>query len=196
MNYLFFDTETNGLPKKYDAPASDINNWPRMLQIAWILTDESGNELNARSELVRVDKDLVMDEGAQAVHGHTKEKLREDGMCLNCLLIQFYNDATLADRIIAHNIQFDMGILGAEYMREGHEIAFRYINVIQKICTKEKSTKICQIPGPYGYKWPKLQELHMFLFGEEFEGAHDAMADIRATKKCFFEMVNRNLLDV
>ena len=37
-------------------------------------------------------------------------------------------------------------------------------------------------------KWPKLEELHIKLFGCNFEGAHDALDDVRATAKCFFEL--------
>ena len=41
--YLVFDTETTGLPRNFDAPISDSDNWPRMVQIAWQLHDENGN---------------------------------------------------------------------------------------------------------------------------------------------------------
>lgn len=37
MKYLFIDTETTGLPKEYDAPYTDIDNWPRLVQLAWIV---------------------------------------------------------------------------------------------------------------------------------------------------------------
>ena len=47
--YVFFDTETTGLPNDYDAPASDTDNWPRIVQLAWALTDKSGNEVRAQS---------------------------------------------------------------------------------------------------------------------------------------------------
>jgi DNA polymerase III epsilon subunit-like protein len=39
-----------------------------------------------------------------------------------------------------------------------------------------------------GGKYPKLKELHQFLFGEDFSNAHDAMADIEATKRCFLKL--------
>jgi DNA polymerase-3 subunit alpha len=32
--YLIFDTETTGLPKRWDAPITDTDNWPRCIQIA------------------------------------------------------------------------------------------------------------------------------------------------------------------
>ena len=44
--YIVFDTETTGLPKKYNAPFTDTDNWPRMVQLAWIVYDEDWEELN------------------------------------------------------------------------------------------------------------------------------------------------------
>ncbi len=32
--YLIFDTETTGLPKNYNAPLTDADNWPRLVQLA------------------------------------------------------------------------------------------------------------------------------------------------------------------
>ena len=43
--YLFFDTETTGIPRNYKAPASDFKNWPCLVQIAWLVTDATGNEI-------------------------------------------------------------------------------------------------------------------------------------------------------
>ena len=41
--YLIFDTETTGLPKSWNAPITDTDNWPRCIQIAWQLHDNMGN---------------------------------------------------------------------------------------------------------------------------------------------------------
>jgi len=35
MKILFFDTETTGLPKNWKAPVEQLDNWPRLVQIAW-----------------------------------------------------------------------------------------------------------------------------------------------------------------
>jgi len=60
-----------------------------------------------------------------------------------------------------------------------------------------KTTSLCKLPNKYGngYKWPKLSELHNFLFNEDFADAHDALGDIRATIKCFFELKRLNKLN-
>jgi len=58
----------------------------------------------------------------------------------------------------------------------------------RKICTMHSTTDFCAINGPYGYKWPKLSELHYKLFRTDFEEAHNAAADINATARCFWEL--------
>ena len=39
---LIFDTETTGLPHNKTAPVSDVDNWPRLVQIAWQLHEPDG----------------------------------------------------------------------------------------------------------------------------------------------------------
>ena len=41
--FLIFDTETTGLPKNYNAPLSDSENWPRLVQLAFQMFDDKGN---------------------------------------------------------------------------------------------------------------------------------------------------------
>lgn len=40
--YLFFDTETTGLPRDWKAPVTNTANWPRMVQLAWLLYEPDG----------------------------------------------------------------------------------------------------------------------------------------------------------
>jgi formylglycine-generating enzyme required for sulfatase activity len=58
----------------------------------------------------------------------------------------------------------------------------------QSFCTMLLSTNYCRIPGYYGYKYPKLQELYRKLFGVTFDGVHNSFTDVNATVKCFWEM--------
>jgi len=82
-------------------------------------------------------------------------------------------------------MSFDEKIVGAEFLRNGMQNSIQTKN---KICTMERTTNFCAIDGPYGYKWPKLSELHYKLFGIGFEEAHNAAIDITATAKCFWEL--------
>ena len=188
--YLFFDTETTGLPKNYKAPVTNLNNWPRMIQVAWILCDNDGNRIEEESFIIKPENFIIPKE-ASNVHGISTEKALEEGEDLTEILIKFSKLVDKADYIVAHNISFDEKILGAELLRKNVKSDFEKK---RKLCTMNASTDYCKIPGPYGYKWPKLSELHIKLFGKDFEGAHDAFADIDATEKCFWEMRTLGLI--
>ena len=51
--YLIFDTETTGLPKKWNAPITDSDNWPRCVQLAWQLHDSKGALISDHSYLIK-----------------------------------------------------------------------------------------------------------------------------------------------
>jgi DNA polymerase III epsilon subunit-like protein len=188
--YLFFDTETTGLPRNWKAPVTDLDNWPRMIQIAWILCDNDGNRIESLDYIIKPENFSIPIE-ASRVHGISTERAIEEGESLEKVLKMFNDLVDEADFIVAHNIRFDEKILGAELIRKGIKSCF---NKKPKLCTMQASTDFCKLPGPYGYKWPKLSELHIILFGEDFEDAHDASVDIHATVKCFWELRKKGLI--
>jgi DNA polymerase-3 subunit epsilon len=107
------------------------------------------------------------------------------------VLDMFLYDHQYCQVMVSHNMQFDHMVVGAEIYR-CHRQA---INKPIRICTKERSTVYCKMPKRGGgYKWPKLMELHQFLFQKDFENAHDALADVIALKDCFFELVKREII--
>lgn len=189
--YIFFDTETTGVPMDYNAPASNTRNWPRLVQLGWILTDEKGNTISSGCEIV-MPKGYVIPADAVKVHGITTEKATRVGKTLRDVINRFLKDANQAQLIVGHNISFDQHIVGAELYRLDMPDT---ISNAKSICTMQSSTDFCKIPGNYGYKWPQLQELYKKLFGTNFEDAHDAMADVKATKKCFLELKRLGIID-
>jgi DNA polymerase III epsilon subunit-like protein len=182
--YLFFDTETTGLPKNWKAPVTDINNWPRLVQLAYLLYDTSGNKISEGDFIIKPSGFMIPAE-ASRIHGISNERAIKEGLELSDVLIQFNSLIIKANYLVAHNISFDEKIVGAEFLRNGMTNTILNKN---KICTMENSTNFCAIDGPYGYKWPKLSELHYKLFKSGFEEAHNAAADIQATAKCFWEL--------
>ena len=116
--------------------------------------------------------------------------LRE-GQPIKDVLQHFQSLIEQASYLVAHNMSFDEKIIGAVFLRNGMPNS---VESIKKICTKESSTNFCAIEGPYGYKWPKLDELHRKLFGTGFEEAHNAAVDINATAKCFWELKKRGIM--
>ncbi len=190
-NYLFFDTETVGLPKDYEAPASDTLNWPRMVQLSWILTDNQGNVLSTHDCIVRPDG-FVVPEKAASIHGITTERALAEGAPLDSVLTVFLQTLDSAEYIVGHNISFDIHVVDAELVRRGYDVR---LTPMKAYCTMLAGTDYCKLPGNYGhYKWPKLQELHKTLFGTEFDDAHNSAADVDATCKCFWEMRRRKLI--
>ena len=182
--YLFFDTETTGVPKNYKAPPSDLLNWPRVVQLAWVVTDEQGRELKATNHIIRPDG-FVIPEVVSRIHGITTDMAMRDGVELKVALDEIEADMLAAAKLFAHNMSFDENIVGAELLRAGR------VNVVlqkPRVCTMQASTEYCAIPGNYGMKWPKLQVLHAKLFGAPFEGDHDALVDVRACAKCYFQL--------
>lgn len=183
--YLVFDTETTGLPRNWKAPVTDVNNWPRMVQIAWILYDNDGNELEADSYIIKpVGFEIPYE--AQRVHGISTVRALQEGEDLGFVLQRFTDAMDRAEYLVAHNINFDEMIVGAEFIRAN--VIFNNMNNMKKLCTMVLSTDYCKIPGNYGYKWPNLTELYFALFKIKFEEAHNAEADVRACAKCFFEL--------
>lgn len=182
--YLFFDTETTGLPKNYKAPVADLNNWPRLVQIAFLLYDYYGNKILEGDYIIKPNGFSIPIE-ASRIHGITTERANREGKSLSEVLHQFYDLVEKADCIVAHNMQFDEKIVGAEFLRNNMH---NNISAKSKICTMESTTDFCAIKGPYGNKWPTLSELHNKLFGTGFEEAHNAAVDINATAKCFWEL--------
>ena len=182
--YLFFDTETTGLPLNWKAPVTDLINWPRMIQIAWILCDNNGNRIESADFIIKPENFEIPLEATKK-HGITTEQAINEGEDLEKVLIAFNKLVEQADYIVAHNISFDEKIVGAELLRKSIRSDF---GKKTKLCTKLSSTDYCKLSGTYGNKWPTLSELHIKLFGEDFTNTHDALADINATEKCFWEL--------
>ena len=182
--YLFFDTETTGLPRNWKAPVTDFNNWPRMVQLAYLCYDNDGRLISNGDHLIKPNGFTIPLETSR-IHGITTEKANSEGKDLLMVLKSFQSLINQADCLVAHNMSFDEKIVGAEFLRNKLQNS---IDGKRKICTMLSTTNFCAINGPYGYKWPKLSELHYKLFRTTFDEAHNASVDITATAKCFWEL--------
>ena len=188
--YLFFDTETTGLPRRWGAALEDLDNWPRLVQAAWIMHDDDGAQIQSRNYIIKPDGFVIPAEVAR-IHGITTQRAIDEGYPLDGVLRELAQAVTAADFLVAHNIGFDEKIVGAEFLRNGFK---NYLEGKSKICTMRCGTEYCAIENRYGYKWPKLSELHCHLFGTNFIDAHNAATDIMITAKCFWEMRRRGIV--
>ncbi len=190
--FLIFDTETTGLPKNYNAPVSDSDNWPRMVQLAWQLHDFDGKLITKKNFIVKPDGfDIPI--GVSNIHGITTERALRDGEDLSFVLKEFLSDLNKTSYNVGHNIEFDIKIVGAEFFRLSIENQIEEIAIID---TMKSSVDYCAIPGGKGggFKYPSLTDLHTKLFGEAFADAHDAAYDVDATAKCFFGLLKNRVI--
>ena len=186
--YLIFDTETTGLPKRWDAPITDTNNWPRCIQIAWQLHDEMGKLIEHQDYLVKPEG-FNIPYDAERIHGISTELAEAEGISLSEVLEKFNISLSKTKFIVGQNLGFDINIMGCEFHRLGIESTMSSIPVLDT-CT-EVTASILKLPGGRGgkFKLPTLTELHQYLFNVPFGEAHNATADVEATTRCFFELI-------
>jgi DNA polymerase-3 subunit epsilon len=159
MNYLFIDTETFGLIQNKFTTFEDPINWPPIKQIAW--------------QIYNPDGELI------AEKNHFRKNENENGVSF---LNDLVNDIKTYDSIlVGHNIWFDKNVVGSELRRQK---MFNVLINMKFICTMQQTTEFCELNN----KYPKLDELYQKLFNKSFEGAHDALNDVKATAKCFFKL--------
>ncbi len=190
--YIIFDTETTGLPKDWNAPISDVDNWPRCIQIAWQLHDEMGNVIEHEDYLVKPEGfDIPYD--SERIHGISTLLATEKGVEMSVVLERFNIALRKAKFVVGQNVGFDLNIMGAEFYRASAESPLGEMPVLDT-CT-EITADLLKLPGGRGgrYKLPTLTELHEYLFGIPFGEAHNATADVEATTRCFFELMRKNV---
>ncbi|GEM65892.1 hypothetical protein SF1_38740 [Sphingobacterium faecium NBRC 15299] len=188
--YLFFDTETTGLPKSWSAPITDLKNWPRMVQLAYIQYDQQGNKIIQGNFIIKPEGFSIPTESSN-IHGITTQRALKEGKDLKESLILFNELVEKSSTLVAHNISFDEKILGAEFLRQNMGQPLEYK---RKFCTMNSTKDFCQIPTPYGFKKPKLSELYQKLFNSDLLNAHDAYIDVEATAKCFWKLRQMGIL--
>ena len=193
--FLIFDTETTGLPRNYNAPITDSDNWPRMVQIAWQLHDANGLLLE-HSSLIIKPEGYTIPYNAVQIHGITNERANEEGADLKQSLLAFAEAVNKTTYLCGHNIEFDINIVGAEFMRCSMPNMFEGKQIIDT--KNDETTEFCAIPGGKGgkFKWPTLSELYAKLFNNGFAEAHNAAFDVAATGKVFFEIIRRKIISV
>jgi DNA polymerase-3 subunit epsilon len=179
---FFFDTETTG-KADFRAPAG-AKHQPHIVQIAGLLIDECDwSERGSFSYVIKPDGYDIPSE-ASNIHGITTEMAAKYGVSVHVALSAFDEFKRLSALRVAHNIAFDDLVVSAAFQR-----ATQCVGTLvgyDSFCTMLAMTPICKFPGNYGdYKWPKLQEAYRHAFGTEFQGAHDALADVRACSEVY-----------
>ncbi len=188
---LAFDTETDGLINYHETYSHASQ--PHIVQLSAILYDDEENERSLMSVIVKPDG-YSIPQAAANVHGITTEQASNYGVPLVVALAMFNHLAKAADAHVAHNVSFDLCVLGAAFHR-----AARPQHPLNPRCTQNLSTPILNLPpsprmiaaGFNKPKPPRLSECYQFFFNEQLEGAHDALVDARGCARVYFELMRR-----
>lgn len=175
--YLIFDTETNGKPQDNGAAMTDLDKWPRITELGWQLYDANEQLIHEASHLIYPDNWTIPLDKFFTDNGMNDARSYQFGVPIRQVLDEFHGIVNQAKYMVAHNMQFDQNVLGSECLRYGVKFANRPI----KVCTM---TQQAARPG----RWPSLTDLHKYLFIEGFGGAHNALADVKACARIFFEL--------
>lgn len=180
MISLVFDTETTGLFEKKAMPSAECQ--PDVLQLGALLTD--GERIYAQLDLLVVPEQAIHPKALET-HGISLELTQKFGVSRRAALSMFHNLLKQADRIVCHNVGFDLPVMQTMYHREA--ISDSMLKSKQRFCTMLAGTDVVKIPSPWRagqHKWPSLDESYRALVNPNgFEGAHAAIEDVKACVK-------------
>lgn len=192
MVELFFDTETTGIPPKNSVPENyEKYEKCRIVSIAWVLRDKK----TIYSQKYSVVDPGIPDKeiGAEFIHGINREIIDKFGTPVEEVIHDFISDVKKADIIIAHNITFDKNVILSELYRMGSPIEADVFKNHKNLCTMLSTVNLVKKLNKWGKnKWPRLEELYVFLFGKNFENAHHALGDIDALSRCYYELKDKH----
>jgi len=195
--FFIFDLETNGLPHSSDIGYKFVNNWPKIVQIAWGLYNCKGENLIFRNYTLKPTNFVITKESTK-IHGISNNFAKKNGKNMSDILDFLKQDLEKSTFLVAHNLNFDKNTLLAEFKRMSRYDLIHLFENKKQICTLKETTHFCRLNGSPNsrslYKWPKLSELYKKLFNISLQNAHDAEYDVKNLSKCFFELIKRDII--
>lgn len=183
--FLFLDIETSGLPRKWDLPGSDTDNWPCAVQVSWTVCHRSGQKIKTEDHYVN-NGAVSLCAKAKQVHGLTQDFLRRHGKPREAVLTAFRNDLeAYRPLIVGHFLELDFRVLTADFCRIGRK---NPMDDCPLCCTMLATQHLVRNPAK---KYLRLEELHHLLFDASFANPHNAAMDVQATAACFFALVEK-----
>ena len=194
---LFFDTETSGtISKKL---SFDDRNQAWCCQLAAILStkDEIISELNV---LIK-SNGRTIPQFITDIHGITTDMCDTDGVEEHEALEGFAVMLKDCPKRICHNYDFDSVFLYHMFQRNISKLSDEgrsaYFLQHPYFCTMKDQTikKYINAKNVKGrLKWAKLAEMYKKLLEEDMPNAHDAMGDVIALRRCYYELQKREII--
>ncbi len=181
--FLVIDTETSGLPKKWDAHYDTKNNWPHVLQIAWIIYNQAGEEIKRENHYLKPGA-FNISKASIKIHSLTTDFLHENGETRLEVFTKLQADLlTYEPLIVAHFVELDFCMIGAEFHR------LKLPNPLKDsslFCTLKASAAYVKNPA---FKFLKLNIFYKTLFKKLPENLHNALVDAELTAEIFFYLL-------
>ena len=190
---VVLDLETTGLPTHRGADVRDSDNWPHIVQLSWLVFNLDTGFTQIHDHIIRLPEGVKIPKRSTEIHKITNELMQKKGEPLKDHLVELIEDIEQCTYLVAHNLQFDKSVLHAELWRHGIGSALEGLKCLE-ICTMLYGTKLCNLTVPSKRtgkpmrKFPKLQELHQYLFGSQFENGHNSLVDVLACFRCFYQL--------
>jgi DNA polymerase III epsilon subunit-like protein len=179
MQYIAFDFETSGLPKgRKPVTQETLGQYDTCRAVSL-----SAARFSSKGRLVDTFDAMVYPEGFEispgsvAIHGITDDMAKSKGRSF----VQVFTDfmtfiGPRTKTLIAHNAKFDVSVLHSEMIR--HRIDLSLIENINFRCTLELYRERFLKPI-------RLGVLYEEIFGEQFENAHNSLADCIACGRVY-----------
>lgn len=179
MIALVFDTETTELVNNRTVR---LEKAPEVIEFYGCIADLSTGQIHEELDLLIKPKNKIDETGkAFKAVGLTNEMLK-DAPSFENVSDKIRNIIKAVPLIISHNVSFDCDMLEIEFERMKEKIEWP-----EKLCTVESTVYL------KGYRM-RLNDLHMHLFNEKFEGAHRAKVDVQALLRCCVELHKRGVI--
>ena len=160
---IFFDLETTGVDISKD----------RIVEISFIKVFPDGREMEYSK---RINPEMHIPEGASAVHGIYDEDVKECPTFKEVARV-IANEFEGCDVAGFNSNRFDLPLLAEEFLRAQVDIDLSRLRAVD-------------VQVLYHKREPRtLSAAHRYYCGEDFDNAHSALADTRATYNVLKAMV-------
>jgi DNA polymerase III epsilon subunit-like protein len=197
---LFFDVETNGLPRFTESddgwkgnrypPITDLSAYDscRVVQLSYLICHFPSMEEISRHDSIIKCTDFTIENSH--IHHITTAISLKDGVNFVSAIEGFINACRHSDFIIAHNLQFDYHVISSELHRHQLERHLQDFQQIPRLCTMEISRNYLHSHGVT----PSLKNLYETLMGEPIKEHHNSMSDVIHLHKAAKKMIELGVL--
>ena len=153
-----------------------------MLQLAYVICDDNGNVIKKVNKYV---KNRLPTNDSTKIHGIDINKIKAEGIDFREVINELVNNLSECKYVVGHNLQYDLTTILNDIRSYGINIIDEDNKPILNIFKNIQSKDTMQMNGSK----IKLEALYEKLFGNKFDGAHDALNDVEATKEIYFKLL-------